>query len=735
MARAVSWLRARTAAELAGLAAGIAVFAYVGWDSALWDARFQLLLHLIAIGAIGGLAVAALRGAPMPRTPMDLPLLGLVAALALATVSALNVGMSLRAMGSVVAFALALPLALLAIRHRPTWVGVVASVPVLLLSAPTLVVLAWRRIQWILIDAPGPPPLRMSNEGTPFGAVGVLPFVIWPAWALAGLVEEARWRRAIRTGLVVVGIPLTVLSGSRSAWLAIAITGVVAGIPWLWVRRRRMGTLRVLRGRTLLVAVGGLAAGLLVLALVIPRVGAISSFFYRIGLWQDTLRAWLTDPILGIGPGLMPYARQAAALDLSVPVRQPHSHNVPLGVLGDAGLVGLTAAAILVVAVAMAAGPWRVRTPTGRTAALGLLGLAIGGLSEDITFLPNFNLLAILLVAAVLVDARAVRWEPIRRRMAIAAPATLVSVALLFAMVVGDAGALAHGIGIDAARERAWPTSVTWHERAVAIDPWHPAIPKSLAVAAATAGDSARARTAAEMAVALNPCDGESWANLALACQALEDPVCAGDAFRRAVATASFRGPEAVTAAVGLDELGSTDAADLAFRHSIILERETTLEIAWPRDVPIGDTQLPEEYGSIVELNRLLGWWAMGEGIEPESVSDPRARALAHAILGEVEAADEWLERAIDAAPADPVTWDVVIVLREHWGRATEHEIAIGELVRGTPFPPRTGADSVQRTTRDIASFRRYPRDGLVPDAARPLPDPRWPWALEQALP
>jgi hypothetical protein len=125
----------------------------------------------------------------------------------------------------------------------------------------------------------------------------------------------------------------------------------------------------------------------------------------------------------------------------------------------------------------------------------------------------------------------------------------------------------------------------------------------------------------------------------------------------------------------------------------------------------------------------------MGEGIEPESVSDPRARALAHAILGEVEAADEWLERAIDAAPADPVTWDVVIVLREHWGRATEHEIAIGELVRGTPFPPRTGADSVQRTTRDIASFRRYPRDGLVPDAARPLPDPRWPWALEQALP
>ena len=120
MARPFRWLRTRTASELAGLAAGLAVFAYIGWDSALWDSRIQLVLHLIAIGAIGGLAVAAVRGVPMPRTPIDLPLLGLVAALALATVSALNVGMSLRAMGSIIAFGLCLPLALLAVRHRPT---------------------------------------------------------------------------------------------------------------------------------------------------------------------------------------------------------------------------------------------------------------------------------------------------------------------------------------------------------------------------------------------------------------------------------------------------------------------------------------------------------------------------------------------------------------------------------------------------------------------------------------
>jgi hypothetical protein len=242
-------------------------------------------------------------------------------------------------------------------------------------------------------------------------------------------------------------------------------------------------------------------------------------------------------------------------------------------------------------------------------------------------------------------------------------------------------------------------------------------------------------RSAAETAVARNPGDGKSWANLAVACLALDDPACAEEAVGRAVASGSFQGAETVTAAFGYDGLGAAGAADFAFRRAVIIQRETTLGLAWPRDVSIGDAQLPEEYGSIVELNRLLGWWAMGEPIEPESMSDPRARAVAHAILGDTSAADVWLERAIDDSPADPVTWDVVIALRDHWGRTTEREIAIAEVVRGTTFPPRTGANPLPRTTRDIASFRRYPLDGLAPDAVRPQPDPRWPWAVQQTLP
>ena len=119
-------------AEWLALIAALAVFAYVGWDGALWDARFQLLLHLLAVGAAAGIAAIALRGGAVPRTPLDLPILALLAAFGVATLSAANLGMSLRAMAAIAAFAVMLCVALVAVRHRPSWVGVVTAVPVLL---------------------------------------------------------------------------------------------------------------------------------------------------------------------------------------------------------------------------------------------------------------------------------------------------------------------------------------------------------------------------------------------------------------------------------------------------------------------------------------------------------------------------------------------------------------------------------------------------------------------------
>ncbi|MBW3613211.1 MAG: O-antigen ligase family protein, partial [Chloroflexi bacterium] len=450
----MGWLGERTPPELAALAGGALVLGWLGWDLALWDPRQQLLLHAVAAVAVGGLAVAAVRGAELPRTPLDLPVLALIAGFAAATASAMNHGMSLRAMAAILATAAMLPLLLLAIRHRPSWVGVLASLPVLVLALPSLAYLLWRRLDWVLAGAPGIPPLRLLNEGTPFGSVAVPPFMIWPAWVLAGLIEPPSVRRPIRIGLVAVGIPLTILSGSRSAWLAIGVTLLVAGVPWVWGRRHRLWPPGGLDPRQAVIGLGLLLLAGLAAMLVVPRLTAVTSLLYRAGLWRDSLAAWSTDPLLGIGPGFMPYARQAAAADYSFPVRQPHSHNLPLGVLGDAGIVGLAAALGLVLAIAVVAGPWRARTANGRGAGLALLGLGVGGLFEDLTFLPNFNLLAIGLLALALTDAGAVRWTrpPVAawRRIALVGGTVLAAAALAPAVLLGDASAIAHRAGVDA---------------------------------------------------------------------------------------------------------------------------------------------------------------------------------------------------------------------------------------------------------------------------------------------
>lgn len=736
----VRWARRRTEAEWVGLAAGLAVFGYVGWDSALWDARFQLLLHLGAIGAIAGLGVVALRGRELPRTMIDVPLLALLAAFALATVSALNLGMSLRAMAAITAFALMLPVALLAVRHRPSWVGFITSVPVLALAIPALITLAARRIDWILAGGPGLPPIRLPAEGTPFGSVAVPPFVIWPAWALAGLIEAPHWRRGIRTALVVVGVPLTILSGSRSAWLAIGVTAAAAGVPWAWGRRHRLRISGRPAVRTVLLGLAGVAALGATVVLVAPRVTAVTSLLYRANLWRDTINAWSSDPLLGIGPGFMPYARLAAAPDYSFPVRQPHSHNLPLGVLGDAGIVGLAAAMVLVGVIAWVAGPWRSRTATGRTASLILLGLAVGGLFEDLTFLPNFNLLAITLLAVALADAGAVRWmrlvEPrAARRAGLVGGMGATGAVLLAAMVTADAGAVAYRAGIDASANASWAPATAWFERSVAIDPWHPGGPKSLAVAADGAGLTELARHAAETAVERNPGDATSWTNLALLCGQLDDHECQAHASERAVATATFLRTELVNAAFSYETLGLSAEADDAYRRSLLSQRLTSLATDWPRVIEIGDATLDEDFGALFEFNRLLAWWAMGEPIEPTTIVDPGTRALAHAMLGERRDGERWLQRAIDEKPGDVVVWELAVVLRDQWGMPVEREMAIASIVRGSGFPSLEPNASGRRLTFDIGSFRAYPRDGLVGAAERLRTDPAYPWALIEMLP
>ena len=740
LAGPMAWARARSPVEWLALAAGLAVFGYLGWDSALWDARLQLALHLVAIGAILALGVVALRGEHLPRTPLDLPLLGLLAAFALATLGALNVGMSLRAVAAITAYACMLPIALLALRYRPSWVGVVTSVPVLLIAIPTLGALVARRVEWAVVGAPGLPPLRLPSEGTPFGSVAVPPFVLVPAWVLAGLIEPPLLRRAVRTGLVAVGIPLVILSGSRSAWLGLAVGSIIAAAPWAWQRRHRLTRPGRLTGRSVLLGLVFLSIVAVGTAVVAPRLTAVGSLLYRGALWRDTLAAWISDPLTGIGPGFMPYARQAAAADYSFPVRQPHSHNLPLGVLGDSGLVGLAAALTLIGVLCLVGGPWRTRTPIGRASSVVLIGLGVAGLFEDLTFLPNFNLLVITLVAVALLDGGGVTWAPARlgstlRRWSFLAGAGVSAAVLTGAMVVADAAGIAYRAGIDRAEASDWEGATSFLARAVEIDRWHPAGPRALAVAATKSGNGALALQGAGQATLLNPGDATAWVNLALLCLENGDAACARDASEHAIVTARYQAPELLYAAIVLDRLGHRERADEAYRLSLLTQPATAFMVDWPRRVVIGDGTLPNVTDAAWQLSLLVARHASGESIAPSQFEDPAVRALAHASIGERDEAEAWLARALSEQPHDSRTFEIGIILREAWGEPIEEMIRIASTVRGKPLPERDRGEEEPGTVYDIGSFRGYPHGELVSSTIELDTTPPFPWALQAILP
>jgi tetratricopeptide (TPR) repeat protein len=716
--------------ELVALAIGLAVFGYVGWDGALWDPRYQFGLHLAAIAAIGGLVARGLTSRDLPRTRLDVQILLVLIAFGIATLGGENRGLAVRALTVLVATAAMLPVALVVVRARPSLTAAAVTIPVLALSSVDLALMVMRRLSWYLAGGPGLiPPVRLPTEGSPFGSVAVPPFVILAALALTLLIEHRTLRRSIQLGLLAVGIPLTLLSGSRSAWLAIGAATLVLVAPR--VRQLRPPNRWTLRHA----AIGAVAAGGIAVAAVFiaPRLTAIGSLVYRGYLWRDTLAAWSLNPIFGIGPGTMPYARQAAAPALTFPVRQPHSHDLALGILGDAGLLGLVLAAILLLSFVLLAGPWRSRSNAGRAAFATLAGFAVAGLFEDLTFLPGFNLLVVLLAAVALADAGAVSWHRPRIALPLGLAGAAAAAALLLAMISGDAAALAYRMGTDAAGEQDWPSATAWLVRSEQLDPAHPATPKALAVAADSAGLRDLARSAARRAVELNAGDAPSWTNLALLCQRAGETDCAATAAGRAMATASLGGSELINAALVYERLGRHDDADRVYRLSLLTNRYTALAYRWPRQVRIVDETIPEQGAAERELCELIARRVIGDAIDPADYADPLVHTLALALVGDRGAAEASLSSTIDREPTSIAAWDLAALLRRHWGDDAKHAVEVAEALHNGPLstsPPRPPG-----LIFDIASFRAYPRDGLIASAQRLLPPQPWPWVMERLLP
>ena len=106
---------------------------------------------------------------------------------------------------------------------------------------------------------------------------------------------------------------------------------------------------------------------------------------------------------------------------------------------------------------------------------------------------------------------------------------------------------------------------------------------------------------------------------------------------------------------------------------------------------------------------------------------------LALAMAGDRAAAETALDAAIDQQPTSVVAWDLAALLRRHWGEDVTRTLAIAQVLHNGPLS--TAKPRPPGLIFDIATFRAYPRDGLVASAERLLPDQPWPWMLDRLLP
>jgi O-antigen ligase len=716
--------------ELLAVIAGLVVFGDIGWDGPLWDGRLQMILHVIAGVALCAGVVALLRGAAFPRSHLEIPVLVFLVVLGLATILGQNEGLAARALAATIGFACVLPLAVVAIRRRPMVSALVVMIPTLLLAAAILWQLVSRRIGWLSLGIGGLPPVRIASESTAFGSVAVPPFILVGLLPLCMLIRPRRLRLALLAVTFVLLVPLAALSGSRSSWLALGVAALLYIGPVLW-RRRGNRLPRLRRGR--LVAIG---IGVLVLvvgvAFVAPRFTAFSSLLYRERLWSDTLSAWSASPITGVGPGTMPYARQAAAPPDMGPIRQPHSHDLALGVLGDAGPLGLAAAASIVIAFFWFAGPHRSRTARGRAASSVLAGFLVSGLVEDITFLPAFDLVVLALAAIALLDADAVRWTRLRLPRQAPVIAAIGSAALLVPVLLGDLSSVTYRLGTEDVWNTRWSSAVGWYRSATILDPWDPTAPKALSIAADMVGDGELAIASARVATQLNRADGPSWTNLAVLCAEAGDRACALAASEAAARWSPVTNREVINAALIQQRYGNTAAADDLYRRSLLGYLYTGMSLNWPRDVPIDPNTAPAASTS-GELALVIAFAVEGQPIIAPRGSDPIVVAVAAAMRGDRAQATAALRDAERREPYEPFTWQIASVLLSHWGEDPTEALAVAAFLGSGPLTRVPGAPPA--VTYEIASLHVVPRDQLVRGAERLIPNPPWPWALERFLP
>ena len=310
----------------------LALYLVAAWRSPSWYPASRLWPAL-AIG-IGVLAIGTVFSRN-PRISLDFLAYGiLLAALYLLLRGTLaHPGLRERLCAAVVILAFAIDIAYLAV-----------------------VVAHWRDY-WQVLGRFALPPLRPFQEGLTYGNPGLVAAlaVLASVSATAHLGFAGPRARVAVIVLWVLTTAVVIVSGTRGAWLALAITAVVALVMLLAAGRSRSGLAAGLRTTP-----GRLALGALVVVVVVGVVVVgptmvdrvvLSGDGGRISYWTAALRMFADAPLTGVGPGMWAPQRILHTAEGELDYYIPHAHNLYLQTAAESGVLGLVAGLVVLVLV------------------------------------------------------------------------------------------------------------------------------------------------------------------------------------------------------------------------------------------------------------------------------------------------------------------------------------------------------------------------------------------------
>jgi O-antigen ligase/tetratricopeptide (TPR) repeat protein len=431
----------------------------------------------------------------------------------------------------------ALYLLLVRILADPFLRGRMGSAAVVLCAALSLA-FVWLTVShwlgmWALVGRVTVPPLRPAFESLNFGnpAAVMTITVLLLASAIGTIGLGSRLGVAGLGVLTCLVLFVTITSGSRAGWLAVAVAVVVTPALAMLIpdaRRQIRATARsLLQSTSTRLVLAGLAIiGLVGVATLGPgileRFGAGGESM-RTAYLSAALRMFAEAPILGTGPGTWVIQRVRYTESSETDFYIPHAHNIYLQTLSELGVAGALAGVVAVVGLGMLLrGAIKDPDPTRRTwgwvATFVLIYFGVHQLFDFYANMPAILFAAALPVAwldATRRDDRSGVRRPGPRRIRVGAIGAVGAIAVACGgLLLSESAAMTHETAVAAYEAGDWARADDLAQQADVADPAWPPYQLTEGLTAAAVGDHARAAARLRRAAEADDLP-EAWLDLA----------------------------------------------------------------------------------------------------------------------------------------------------------------------------------------------------------------------------